>query len=137
MAGYREISGHFFAYCRRLCVSEQLVAAIPPRMLVMNIFLWLLRVVVVLLLVWFASKNAELVSVNGLGTSLHAPLALVLLAFFGAGLLLGLLSSLLGMFRLKREIRQLNRALQNRAKDEEISLAAADTQVVSHDRTPS
>ena len=103
----------------------------------MNIFLWLLRVVVVLLLVWFASKNAELVSVNGLGTSLHAPLALVLLAFFGAGLLLGLLSSLLGMFRLKREIRQLNRALQNRAKDEEISLAAADTQVVSHDRTPS
>jgi len=90
------------------------------RILDMNILVWLIRVIVVLLLVWFAAKNAELVSIHGLGTGLQAPLALILLAFFGAGLLLGLLSALLAIFRLKREIRHLNRALQNRAKDDSI-----------------
>ena len=89
-------------------------------MLAMNILVWLVRVLVVLLLVWFAAKNAELISINGLGASLQAPLALVLLAFFGAGLLLGLLSALLAIFRLKREIRHLNRALQNRVKNDSI-----------------
>ena len=89
-------------------------------MLAMNILVWFVRVLVVLLLVWFAAKNAELISINGLGASLQAPLALVLLAFFGAGLLLGLLSALLAIFRLKREIRHLNRALQNRVKNDSI-----------------
>lgn len=84
----------------------------------MNIFIWLIRVAVVLTLVWFASKNADLVSLHGLGSNLQAPLALILLAFFGAGLLLGLFSALLAIFRLKREIRRLNRALQNCPKDE-------------------
>jgi len=82
----------------------------------MNVFVWIIRVLVVLLLVWFAAKNADLVSLNGFGVSLRAPLALVLLAFFGAGLLLGLVSALLAIARLKREIRTLNRALQNRSE---------------------
>ena len=84
----------------------------------MNILVWLVRVVVVLLLVWFAAKNAGVVALNGLGGSVEAPLALILLAFFGAGLILGLLSALLVIFRLKREVRKLNRSLQNRARDD-------------------
>jgi uncharacterized integral membrane protein len=91
----------------------------------MNIVIWIVRVVVVLLLVWFASKNADPVTLYGIGANLKAPLALILLAFFGAGLLLGLLSSLVAMFKLKREIRQLNRALQNRNRD--LPPAASDT----------
>lgn len=82
----------------------------------MHILIWILRVLVVLLLVWFAAKNADLVTLNGVGGALRAPLALVLLAFFGAGLLLGLLSALYSIFRLKREIRSLNRALQQKSR---------------------
>ena len=82
----------------------------------MNILVWIIRVVVILILVWFASKNADPVSINGIGTTLRAPLALILLGFFGAGLLVGLLSSLVANFRLKREIKQLNRALHNRLR---------------------
>jgi putative membrane protein len=81
----------------------------------MNILLWIVRVIVILMLVWFASKNADPVSINGIGATLRAPLALILLAFFGAGLLVGLLSSLAAVFHLKREIKQLNRALHNRS----------------------
>src|SRR5258708_22345906 len=44
-----------------------------------------------------------------LDATLTAPLALILLAFFGGGLLLGLLASLTTVFRLKREVRKLNR----------------------------
>ncbi len=102
----------------------------------MNILVWLVRVVVVLLLVWFAAKNADIVSLNGLGVSLKAPLALILLAFFGAGLLLGLLSALLAIFRLKRVIRQLNRALQNRVAVESTTADAAAQSVAPGDRVP-
>ncbi|MBC7623639.1 MAG: LapA family protein, partial [Aeromicrobium sp.] len=91
----------------------------------MNIIVWIVRVVVILMLVWFASKNADPVSINGIGTSLRAPLALILLAFFGGGLLVGLLSSLVAIFRLKREIKQLNRALQNRTRESASALDAS------------
>jgi lipopolysaccharide assembly protein A len=84
----------------------------------MNILVWIVRVVVLVLLVWFAAKNADVVALNGFGGDLKAPLALILLAFFGAGLLLGLASALMVIFRLKREVRQLNRALQHKARDE-------------------
>ncbi len=84
----------------------------------MNILVWIVRVVVVLLLVWFAAKNAGVVALHGLGGALEAPLALILLAFFGAGLILGLVSALLVIFRLKREVRKLNRALQNRVRED-------------------
>ena len=76
------------------------------------------------MLVWFASKNADPVSINGVGTTLRAPLALILLAFFGAGLLVGLLSSLVAIFRLKREIKQLTRALYNRPRGAAADAAA-------------
>jgi len=84
----------------------------------MNILIWIVRIVVLLLLVWFAAKNAGVVSLNGFGGALEAPLALILLAFFGAGLVLGLASALLVIFRLKREVRSLNRSLQHRARED-------------------
>ena len=95
----------------------------------MQILIWIVRVIVVLLFVWFAAKNADPVVLRGyLDSSLKAPLALFLLAFFGGGLLLGLLASLPSIFRLKREVRKLNRALQQKARDADATLPAIATE---------
>jgi len=92
----------------------------------MQILVWIIRVVVVLLFVWFASKNADPIMLHGyMDATLTAPLALILLAFFGGGLVLGLMASLMTMFRLKREIRKLNRALQHKSRDEIATLPPA------------
>jgi lipopolysaccharide assembly protein A len=89
----------------------------------MQVLVWVIRVVVVVLFVWFAAKNAEPITLRGyLDSTLTAPLALILLAFFGGGLILGLLASLTTMFKLKREIRKLNRALQHKTRDEVTNL---------------
>lgn len=92
----------------------------------MQILIWFVRIIVIVLFVWFAAKNAEPVVLYGyLDSSLKAPLALILLAFFGGGLMLGLLAALPGIFKLRREVRKLNRALQQRARDVESSLPPA------------
>ncbi len=84
----------------------------------MQVLIWVTRVVVILLIVWFAARNAEPVVLYGyLDSSVKAPLVLILLAFFGGGLLLGLLASLMTIFQLKREVRKLNRALQHKTHD--------------------
>lgn len=89
----------------------------------MQILIWFVRIIVIVLFVWFAAKNAEPVVLYGyLDSSLKAPLALILLAFFGGGLMLGLLAALPGIFKLRREVRKLNRALQQRARDVESAL---------------
>lgn len=91
----------------------------------MQILIWTVRLIVILLFVWFAAKNSDPVTLNGyLDASLKAPLALFLLAFFGGGLLLGLLASLPSIFRLKREIRKLNRALQQKSREADAALPA-------------
>ena len=91
----------------------------------MQILIWIVRVVVILLFIWFAAKNADPVVLNGfLDSSLKAPLALILLAFFGGGLLLGLLASLMTIFRMRREVRKLNRALQQKARNADLDLPA-------------
>lgn len=95
----------------------------------MQILIWIIRIVVVFLLVLFAAKNSDSVTLRGyLDATLTAPLALVLLAFFGGGLLLGLLASLTTMFRLKREVRKLNRALQHLQRDQITQLPPDSTQ---------
>ena len=94
----------------------------------MQILIWIVRVIVILLFVWFAAKNADPVTLYGyLDSSLKAPLALILLAFFGGGLLLGLLASLPSIFRLKREVRKLNRALQQKSRAADTELPAIST----------
>jgi putative membrane protein len=98
----------------------------------MQILIWIIRVVVVLLFVWFAAKNADPIMLRGyMDATLTAPLALILLAFFGGGLVLGLMASLMTMFRLKREIRKLNRALQHKNRDEIATLPPASPAPIS------
>lgn len=94
----------------------------------MQVLIWIVRLIVILLFVWFAAKNADPVELHGyLDSSLKAPLALFLLAFFGGGLLLGLLASLQSIFRLKREVRKLNRALQHKVREADAGLPAMAT----------
>lgn len=94
----------------------------------MQPLIWIVRVIVIVLFVWFAAKNAHQVELNGyLDSSLKAPLALILLAFFGGGLLLGLLASLSTIFRLKREVRKLNRALQQKSREVDAALPPVST----------
>ena len=89
----------------------------------MQILIWIVRIVVIVLIVWFAARNADPVVLYGyMDSSLKAPLVLILLAFFGAGLLLGLLASLMTIFQLKREVRKLNRALQHKAHEASVAL---------------
>ncbi len=89
----------------------------------MQILIWIVRIVVILLIVWFAARNADPVVLYGyMDSSVKAPLVLILLAFFGAGLLLGLLASLMTIFQLKREVRKLNRALQQKAHEANAAL---------------
>ncbi len=89
----------------------------------MQILIWIVRVVVILLIVWFAARNADPVVLYGyMDSSLKAPLVLILLGFFGGGLLLGLLASLMTIFELKREVRKLNRALQHKAHEASAAL---------------
>lgn len=85
----------------------------------MQILIWIVRIVVIVVFVWFAAKNADQVVLHGfMDSTLKAPMALVLLAFFGGGLILGLFASLMTIFKLKREVRKLNRALQHKTRDE-------------------
>ncbi len=82
----------------------------------MRVLIWVVRLIVMGLLVWFAAKNAGSVTLRGfLDSTIEAPLVLILLAFFGGGLFLGLVSSLGAVFKLKREVRKLNRALSHSA----------------------
>ena len=98
----------------------------------MRILIWIVRAIVILLFVWFAAKNADPVTLNGyLDSSPKAPLALILLAFFGGGLLLGLLASLPSIFRLKREVRKLNRALQQKVREADMALPAISSNAVN------
>jgi len=91
----------------------------------MRILIWIVRGIVILLMVWFAAKNAHVVELKGyMDASVQAPLVLILLAFFGGGLLIGLLAELMTIVRLKREIRKLNRALQQKTRDADAALPA-------------
>jgi uncharacterized integral membrane protein len=67
-------------------------------------------VLLFLLLLGFALKNTELVAVRYfLGREWRAPLSLVLLVFFGAGAVLGVLASLSVAYRQRRELVRLRR----------------------------
>ena len=91
----------------------------------MRVLIWIVRLLVVGLLVWFAAKNSGSVTLRGFfDSNVEAPLVLILLAFFGGGLLLGLVSSLGAVFKLKREVRKLNRALSHQAQNAPLQTTA-------------
>jgi uncharacterized integral membrane protein len=77
----------------------------------MQALVWLLRLFIVAILIWFALKNSQLVDVNGLpGQVWQAPLVFVLLVVFVAGVVIGLLAWVPTLMRQRREIARLKRA---------------------------
>lgn len=80
----------------------------------MKFLVWGLRFAILVVLVWFSVKNAGLVTLHAYPWTWEAPLVLIILAFFAAGVLLGLLATLSTVWKLKREVRSLNKALKAR-----------------------
>ena len=85
----------------------------------MRILAWILRIIVFLALFLFALKNTDTVSVRLYFDQVwQAPLILVLLVVFCAGIALGLATALGPMFRQRREIAELKRRLRELAPRE-------------------
>ncbi|WP_148715861.1 LapA family protein [Chitinolyticbacter meiyuanensis] len=81
----------------------------------MRYLLWLIKFLLFVLLFGFAMHNAEPISLKFfLGYIWQAPLALVLLVFFVAGVALGLLAALGQMVKLRRELVGLRKELRIR-----------------------
>ena len=77
----------------------------------MQAIVWILRLVIVLVLVWFAVKNAQPVTINGLpDQSWQAPLVFVLLVAFVGGMVIGLLAWIPTVVRQRRELARLRKA---------------------------
>jgi lipopolysaccharide assembly protein A len=78
----------------------------------MTALTWAIRLVIFSFLLVFAVQNTDPVSLNFLlGQTWQAPLVIVLLAFFGGGAVLGVLSVLGVIYRQRREISRLKREL--------------------------
>ncbi|MEW5709492.1 MAG: LapA family protein [Pseudomonadota bacterium] len=83
----------------------------------MRILSWIVRIVLFLLLLTFALKNMDPVTVRYyLGMEWQAPLALVIFAFFLAGLVVGILAGFIG--ELGRRRRRRAQALQAQSPPE-------------------
>ncbi len=77
----------------------------------MQTLVWILRLAIVVILVWFALKNTDAVTVHGLPyQQWQAPLVFVLLVAFVAGVVIGLLAWIPTVVRQRREIGKLRRA---------------------------
>lgn len=86
----------------------------------MRYLTWLLRLVLFLLLLGFAVKNGDVVTLHYyLGYAWQAPLVLILLVFFAAGVVIGVLASLGFIVRQKREILGLKKELRHKAQSSE------------------
>jgi len=82
----------------------------------MQPLIWVVRFLVVVILVWFAVKNAQPVMVNGLpDQSWQAPLVFVLFVAFVAGMVIGLLAWIPTVVRQRRELQRLRRLEEQRA----------------------
>ncbi len=82
----------------------------------MQALVWIVRLLVVLVLVWFAVKNAQPVMVNGLPEqSWQAPLVFVIFIAFVAGMVIGLLAWIPTIVRQRRELTRLRRIEEQRA----------------------
>jgi uncharacterized integral membrane protein len=76
----------------------------------MQVLVWIFRLVIVLVLVWFAVKNSQLVELHGLpGYVWQASLIFVVLVAFVAGVLIGLLAWLPTVVRQRRELGRLRK----------------------------
>ena len=78
----------------------------------MRIVTWTIRVLVFLLLVAFAAKNVEPVTLRFFfDLALQTPLVLALFAFFALGALFGILALLGTLLRQRREISLLKKSV--------------------------
>ena len=76
----------------------------------MRVVTWTIRVLVFLLLIAFAAKNVEPVTLRFyFDLALQTPLVLALFGFFALGALFGVLSLLGALLRQRREISALRR----------------------------
>jgi len=79
----------------------------------MRVLAWTLRIILFLALFLFALKNTDTVSLRLYFDQVwQAPLVLVLLVFFVAGAVIGVLATLSTVFRQRREIARLQRELR-------------------------
>jgi lipopolysaccharide assembly protein A len=79
----------------------------------MKLIVWLVRALVFVLLLVLALANTQSATLNFLaGYAWQAPLILIGVAFFGVGLIAGLVSALPAMVRLKLENGRLKRDLR-------------------------
>ena len=93
----------------------------------MRAFAWTLRIVLFLALFLFALKNTDSVSLRLYFDQVwQAPLILVLLVFFAAGAVMGVLATLATVFRQRRDIARLQRELRNRPRDDSPEPPVAD-----------
>ncbi len=91
----------------------------------MRIVTWVVWLSVFLLLLAFAAKNLEPVSLHFyLDQSWQAPLVMVLLAFFAAGAAFGMVAMLGTLLRQRREIARLRREAHSR-RDADAQAGAA------------
>lgn len=75
---------------------------------------WTVRLLIFLFLLAFAVKNVEPVSLRFYFDLVwHAPLIVLLLAFFAAGSVFGLVATLGTLFNQRREIQRLKRKLKS------------------------
>lgn len=76
---------------------------------------WILRLLLFVLLLGFALKNSDPVSVRFyLGSQWEASLALVVLVFFGIGAAAGVIACFAYIYRQRREILQMRKELRAR-----------------------
>ena len=90
---------------------------------------WFLRIVIFLLLLGFALKNDQPVTLRYFfGYEWHTSLVVVLLCFFTVGVVVGLLAMTGVLFRRGRELSATRRELKVKAKLEEIDAQREITQ---------
>ena len=83
----------------------------------MRYLLWLLKFALFMLVLSFAVKNTEMVTVRYyLGHEWQGPLVFVLLIFFCIGTAVGVVASFTHLFRQRREIAALKHELRTQAR---------------------
>ena len=77
----------------------------------MQAIVWILRLIVVVILVWFAARNSDPVKLRGFlpDQTWDAPLVFVLLVVFVAGMVIGLLAWVPTVVRQRRELGRLRK----------------------------
>ena len=80
----------------------------------MQAIAWIFRIAIVLVLVWFAVKNSQPVTLHGLPEqSWQAPLVFVVLVAFVGGVVIGLLAWLPTVVRQRREVGRLRKSAES------------------------